>query len=203
MDASVDAPSATTGATAEEVDEVEDVGTTVGPAKSGTTNLTRIVGRNSFVRAPGGTSLMRIVLRATMVSLCRRRHEGMTTINRTKGLGASRSRAPSPASWEALRPRPPSVLELLATDTAKMTRRYFKTSRLAKPLSPTTQAAPAGSPSDRSAEPAADCANQPAADCNPTQTRHRQHGHTADETAVPRRHHVQCHLSLGTIHKVT
>ena len=44
---------------AEEVDEVEDVGTTVGPARSGGTNLARIIGRISLMRTPGGTSLVR------------------------------------------------------------------------------------------------------------------------------------------------
>ena len=69
MDASVDAPSATTGATVEEVDEAADVGTTAGPARSGATSLVRIASRTSLVRAPGGTSLARTVHRAILVSL--------------------------------------------------------------------------------------------------------------------------------------
>ena len=93
--ASVDAPSATTGATAEEVDAVEDVGSTMGPARSGTTNLARII---------GGTSVVKTVLRATLVSHRCRRQEGTKTINRTSGLGASKSHELSLVSWVELRP---------------------------------------------------------------------------------------------------
>ena len=74
MDALVDAPSAETGAMAEEVDEVEDVGMTAGPARSGVTSPARTVGRTSLVRAPGGTSLTRTILRAILVSLRCLRH---------------------------------------------------------------------------------------------------------------------------------
>ena len=41
MDALVDALSVTTGAMVEEVDEVEDVGTTMGPTRSGVISLVR------------------------------------------------------------------------------------------------------------------------------------------------------------------
>ena len=72
----VDAPSATTGATAEEEELVEDDGMTVALARSGVTNLARIAGRTSLVRALGGTSLVRTVLRAMPASLrCRHRQE--------------------------------------------------------------------------------------------------------------------------------
>ena len=68
-------------------------------------------------------------------------------------------------------------------------------------------AAPAGSPFDCSTRLAAGCWLRQPAGCrlrlDPTPTRPRRDGHTADETAVPRRHHVQCHLSLGTIREVT
>ena len=89
---------------------VEDVGMTVARARSGATGLVRIAGRISLTRAPGGTSLVRIVLRATPVfPHYRHCQEGMTTTIRTRGLGASRSRAPSLASWVVLRPRLPST----------------------------------------------------------------------------------------------
>ena len=58
-DALVDAPSATTGATAEE-EEVEDDGTTEALARSGVTDLARIAGRTSLARGLGGISLARI-----------------------------------------------------------------------------------------------------------------------------------------------
>ena len=66
-DASVDAPSAATGATAEGEDVVAGAGTTVARARSGTTGLVRTAGRIILARAPGGISLARIVLRATPV----------------------------------------------------------------------------------------------------------------------------------------
>ena len=106
-DATVNAPSATTGAMDEEVDVAEDVRTTVGPTRSGATNLARIVGRTSLVRAHGGTSLARIALRAMLAFLrYRHRQEGTTTTIRTRGLGASRNRVQSPASWAELKPQP-------------------------------------------------------------------------------------------------
>ena len=106
MDVSADAPSATAWAMAEEEEEVEDDGMTVALAKGGVTDLARIAGRTSLARALGGTSLVRTVLRAMLASLCcRHRQEGTTTIIRTRGLGASRSRALSPASWAVLRPQ--------------------------------------------------------------------------------------------------
>ena len=69
MDASVDAPTATTEATAVEEAEVEGTGMTVALARRGATALVRTAGRISLVRAPGGTSLVRIALRATLASL--------------------------------------------------------------------------------------------------------------------------------------
>ena len=54
-------------ATAEEEDMVVDTGRTVARARSGTTGLVRTAGRVSLTRAPGGTNLVRIVLRATPV----------------------------------------------------------------------------------------------------------------------------------------
>ena len=54
MDASVDALSATTGATAEEEDAAEDAGMTVALARSGATGLVRTAGRTSIVRRMEG-----------------------------------------------------------------------------------------------------------------------------------------------------
>ena len=96
-------------ATAKE-DVVADAGMTVARARSGATSLVRTAGRIILARAPGETSLVRIALRATPVfPRCRHRQEGMTTTIKTRGLGASRSRALSPASWAELRPQPLSV----------------------------------------------------------------------------------------------
>ena len=65
---------------------VADAGTTVTHARSGTTSL---------ARALGGTSLVRIVLKATLAFLhCRHHQEGMTTTTKTRGLGVSRNHAP-------------------------------------------------------------------------------------------------------------
>ena len=95
---------------AEEEDEAEDAGTTAVPVRNGATGLARTTGRTSLVRASRGTSLLRTVLRAMLVSLlCRHSQEGTMTTIRMRGLGASRSLAPSPASWVALRPQPPSA----------------------------------------------------------------------------------------------
>ena len=100
-----DAPSATTGAIAEEEDVAEDDGTTGAHTKSSAIGLMRTAGRISLARAPGGISLVRIVLKATPDSLrCCHRQEGMTNTIKTSGLGASRNRMPSPASWAELRP---------------------------------------------------------------------------------------------------
>ena len=99
MDASVDAPSATTEAMADEEDVAEDAGTIVAPARSGVTGLVRTAGRTSLPRAPGGISLAKTILRATLGFLrCLHRQEGTTTTIRTRGLGASRSHVLSPAS---------------------------------------------------------------------------------------------------------
>ena len=105
MDASVDAPSTTTGATAEEEDEAEDDGMTEALARSGMTDLAKIAGRTSLAREAGGISLVRIALKATQASLlCHHSRGGMKTLIRTRGLGASTSRVRSLASWAALRP---------------------------------------------------------------------------------------------------
>lgn len=105
-----DAPSATTGAMAEEEEEVEDDGKTVALAKGGVTDLARTAGRTNLAREAGGISLVRIALKATQSSLLSHLSRGgMTTIIRMKGLGASRSRTQSLASWAALRPQPLSA----------------------------------------------------------------------------------------------
>ena len=110
MAASVDAPSATIGATVEEEEEVEDDGTTEDLAKGGVTDLARTAGRTSLARGLGGISLVRIALRTTQASLlCHLSRGGMKTIIRTKGLGASRNRVLSPGSWAELKPQPHSV----------------------------------------------------------------------------------------------
>ena len=110
MGVSADAPSATTGAMAEEEEEVEDDGKTVALAKGGVTDLARTAGRTSLAREVGGISLVRTALKATQASLlCHHRQGGMKTITRTRGLGASRSRAQSLASWAAPRPQPHSA----------------------------------------------------------------------------------------------
>ena len=107
---SADAPSATIGATAEEEEEVEDDGTTVALAKGGVTGLARTAGRARLVREAGGISLARIARKGTQASLCCRRSQGeMKTIIRTRGLGASRNRVQSHASWAELKPQPLSA----------------------------------------------------------------------------------------------
>ena len=89
---------------------MEDDGKTVALAKGGVTDLTRTVGRTSLTREVGGISLVRTALKAMQASLlCHRRQGGMKTITRTRGLGASRSRAQSLAFWAALRPQPLSA----------------------------------------------------------------------------------------------
>ena len=102
-----DALSAMTGAMAEEEEEVEDDGKTVALAKGGVTDLARTDGRTSLAREAGGISLVRIALKATQASLRCRRSQGETrTAIRTRGLGASRIRARSHASWAGLKPQP-------------------------------------------------------------------------------------------------
>ena len=91
--------SAVAGAMAEEEEEVADDGKTVALAKGGVTDLARIAGRTSLAREAGEISLVRIARTATQAFLlCRHRQEGTKTNIKTKGLGASRSRARSPAS---------------------------------------------------------------------------------------------------------
>ena len=93
-----------------EEDVEADAGTTVARARNGATGLVRTGGRISLARAPGGTSLVRIILRATPVFLhCRHHQEGMTTTIKTRELGASRSHVLPPASWAELKPQPHSV----------------------------------------------------------------------------------------------
>ena len=114
-----DAPSAATGAMAEEEEEVEDDGKTVALAKGGVIDLARTAGRTSLVREVGGThlareageiSLARIAHKAMWASLlCHHSQGGMKTIIRTRGLEASRSHVLSLASWAELRPQPLSV----------------------------------------------------------------------------------------------
>ena len=116
MNISVDAPSATIRAMAEEEEEVEDDGKTVALAKGSVTDLARTAGRTSLAREVGGTHLARGVggislariARMAMQASCHCRHHqgGMKTSIRTRGLGASRSRAQSLASWAAPRPQP-------------------------------------------------------------------------------------------------
>ena len=110
MGVSADAPSAMTGAMAEEEEEVEDDGKTVALTKGGVTDLARTAGRTNLAREVGGISLARIAQKATRAFLlCHHSRGGMKTIIRTRGLEASRSRAQSLASWAALRPQPLSA----------------------------------------------------------------------------------------------
>ena len=107
---SADAPSAAIEAMAEEEEEVEDDGKTVALAKGGMAGLARTAGRTSLARGLGGISLMRIARKATHASLlCHYRQGGMKTNIRTMGLGASRSRMLSLASWAELKPQPLSA----------------------------------------------------------------------------------------------
>ena len=85
-DVSVSAPSAATGAMTEEEDVVADAGTTMAHARSGATGLVRTTSKISLARAPGGISLVRIILTARPDSLRHRhRQEGMTNTIRTRG----------------------------------------------------------------------------------------------------------------------
>ena len=107
MDTSVDATSAMTEATTEEDDVAKDAGTTGAHARSGATGLVRTTGKIILAKAPGRISLATTAPRATLVFLHYLHHqEGTTTTIRTRGLGASRSRGLSPASWVELKPQP-------------------------------------------------------------------------------------------------
>ena len=87
------------GAMAEEEEEVEDDGKTVALAKGGVTDLARTAGRTSLAREVGGISLVRIARKAMQdFPLCHHHQEGMKTIIRMRGLGASKSRVQSLAS---------------------------------------------------------------------------------------------------------
>ena len=89
---------------------MKDDGTTEALASSGVTDLARIAGRTSLTRELGGISLVRIARKATQGFLLYHHHqEGMTTIIRMRGLGASRSRVQLLASWAAIRPQPLSA----------------------------------------------------------------------------------------------
>ena len=104
------APTAVTGATVEEEEEMQDAGKTVGRAKGGAINLARIAGKTRLAREAGEISLARIAHKAMWASLlCHHSQGGMKTITRTRGLEASRSRAQSLASWVARRSQPHSV----------------------------------------------------------------------------------------------
>ena len=110
MDVSADAPNATTWAMVEEEEEVADDGKTVAFARDGVIALARTAGRTSPVRELEGISLVRIARKATQASLLfHHSRGGMNTIIKTKGLGASKSRAQSLASWVARRPQPHSA----------------------------------------------------------------------------------------------
>ena len=110
MGVSADAPTTATRAMAEGEEEVEDYGKTVALTKGGVTDLARTIGRTSLTREVGGISLVRIARKATQASLlCHHRQGGMKTSIRTRGLGASRSRVLSLASWAELGPQPLSV----------------------------------------------------------------------------------------------
>ena len=100
-------PTTTIEATAEEEEGTQDAGKTAALAKGGATDLARIAGRISLARETGVIGLARIAHKETQASLHYRRSQGeMRTIIRTRGLGASRSRARSPASWAELKPLP-------------------------------------------------------------------------------------------------
>ena len=110
MGVSVDTPSATTGAMAEEEEEVADDGKTVALTKGGVTGLVRTAGRTNLAREVGEINLVRIARTATQAFLlCHHRQGGTKTNIKTRELGASRSRAQSLASWVACRPRPHSA----------------------------------------------------------------------------------------------
>ena len=92
------APTAVTGATVEEEEGTQDAGKTVARAKGGAINLARIAGKTRLAREAGEISLVRIARVATQAFLlCRHRQGGTKTNIKTRELGASRSRALSPA----------------------------------------------------------------------------------------------------------
>ena len=101
------APTAVTGVTVEEEEGTQDAGKTVARTKGGAINLTRIAGKTRLARETRGINLARIARKATQASLrCRHNQGEMRTTTRTRRLGASRSRARSPASWAGLKPQP-------------------------------------------------------------------------------------------------
>src|SRR3954470_3824049 len=105
-----DALTVLTGATAEEEEGTRDARKIVAHAKAGATNLARTSGVTRLARGTGGISLVRIALLATQACRrCRLSQEGMKTSTKTKGLGASRSLTPSPASWAELKPQPLNI----------------------------------------------------------------------------------------------
>src|SRR4051812_44551995 len=107
---SPDALTVLTGATTEEEDGTRDAGKTAAHAQAGVTNLARTAGATRLARGTGGISRVRIALMATQACRrCRLSREGMKTATKTRGLGASRSLALSPASWAELKPQPLNV----------------------------------------------------------------------------------------------
>ena len=99
-----------TGATAGEEEETQDAGKIAARARGGTTNLARTAGGTCLARGTGVISLVRIALMATQGYLRYRLSQGGTkTAIKTRGLGASKSRAQSPASWAELKPQPLNV----------------------------------------------------------------------------------------------
>ena len=107
MGESADAQSAMTGAMAKEEEEVADDGKTVALTRI---DLARIARRTSLAREAGEISLVRIARTAMQAFLlCRHRQGGTKTNINMRGLGASRSRVQSLASWVARRPQPHSA----------------------------------------------------------------------------------------------
>ena len=103
-------PRAMIKATVAEVAEAEAAGTDATLVRSGATSRVRIAGRTSLARATGGSSLVRIDPRAMQPCLlCLHHQEGLKIITKTRGLGASRSLEPSPASWAAHKPQLPTM----------------------------------------------------------------------------------------------
>src|SRR4051812_11486717 len=101
---------ALTGATAEEEEDTQDAGKTAARAKGGVINLARTAGETCLARGIGGISLVRMACRATQAfPRCRLSQGGTRTATKTRELGASRSRAQSPASWAELKPQPPNA----------------------------------------------------------------------------------------------
>src|SRR3954462_6435987 len=107
---SADALTVLTGVTTEEEEGTRDARKTAAHVQAGVTNLARTAGVTHLARGTGGTSLVRIALMATQVCrCCHLSQEGMKTVTKTKGWGASKTHAQSPASGAEPKPQPPSV----------------------------------------------------------------------------------------------